>query len=81
MIYRYPEQLPNYLGVSDIGHRDRVIMARDITTLPAGRTRIDGDKAVVTVSTVTPRPPTRRVPAARQSHYAGDSIDGSELLR
>ena len=30
-------------------------MARDINNLPAGRTRIDGDKAVVTVSTVTPQ--------------------------
>ena len=39
--------LPNYLGVSD--NLDTVIeyiMARDITTLPAGRTRIDGDKVV-----------------------------------
>ena len=55
MIYDTLNNLPNYLGVSD--NLDTVIeyiMARDITTLPAGRTRIDGDKAVVTVSTVTP---------------------------
>ncbi len=61
MIYDTLNNLPNYLGVSD--NLDTVIeyiMARDITTLPAGRTRIDGDKAVVTVSTVTPRRPTRR---------------------
>ena len=51
MIYDTLNNLPNYLGVSD--NLDTVIeyiMARDITTLPAGRTRIDGDKAVVTVS-------------------------------
>ena len=56
MIYDTLNNLPNYLGVSD--NLDTVIeyiMARDITTLPAGRTRIDGDKAVVTVSTVTPK--------------------------
>ena len=56
MIYDTLNNLPNYLGVSD--NLDTVIeyiMARDITTLPAGRTRIDGEKAVVTVSTVTPQ--------------------------
>ena len=45
MIYDTLNNLPNYLGVSD--NLDTVIeyiMARDITTLPAGRTRIDGDK-------------------------------------
>ena len=60
MIYDTLNNLPNYLGVSD--NLDTVIeyiMARDITTLPAGRTRIDGEKAVVTVSTVTRRAPTR----------------------
>ena len=60
MIYDTLNNLPNYLGVSD--NLDTVIeyiMARDITTLPAGRTRIDGDKAVVTVSTVTPQTSTR----------------------
>ena len=73
MIYDTLNNLPNYLGVSD--NLDTVIeyiMARDITTLPAGRTRIDGDKAVVTVSTVTPQTSDSTVPAARQSHYAGD---------
>ena len=66
MIYDTLNNLPNYLGVSD--NLDTVIeyiMARDITTLPAGRTRIDGDKAVVTVSTVTPQT---------------SDLDGSELF-
>lgn len=43
MIYDTLNNLPNYLGVSD--NLDTVIeyiMARDITTLPAGRTRIVG---------------------------------------
>ena len=55
MIYDTLNNLPNYLGMSE--NLDTVIeyvMARDINTLPAGKTRIDGDKAVVTVSTVTP---------------------------
>ena len=55
MIYDTLNNLPNYLGMSD--NLDAVIefvMARDINNLPAGKTRIDGDKAVVTVSTVTP---------------------------
>ena len=66
MIYDTLNNLPNYLGVSD--NLDTVIeyiMARDITTLPAGRTRIDGEKAVVTVSTVTP---------------LTSDLDGSELF-
>lgn len=50
MIYDTLNNLPNYLGMSD--NLDAVIefvMARDINNLPAGKTRIDGDKAVVTV--------------------------------
>ena len=61
MIYDTLNNLPNYLGVSD--NLDTVIeyiMARDITTLPVGRTRIDGEKAVVTVSTVTPQSSVQR---------------------
>ena len=56
MIYDTLNNLPNYLGMSD--NLDAVIefvMARDINNLPAGKTRISGDKAVVTVSTVTPQ--------------------------
>ena len=56
MIYDTLNNLPNYLGMSD--NLDAVIefvMARDINNLPAGKTRILGDKAVVTVSTVTPQ--------------------------
>ena len=54
MIYDTLNNLPNYLGMSD--NLDAVIefvMARDINNLPAGKTRINGDKAVVTVSTVS----------------------------
>ena len=52
MIYDTLNNLPNYLGMSE--NLDAVIefvMARDINNLPAGKTRILGDKAVVTVST------------------------------
>ena len=48
MIYDTLNNLPNYLGMSD--NLDAVIefvMARDINNLPAGKTRINGDKAVV----------------------------------
>ena len=56
MIYDTLNNLPNYLGMSE--NLDAVIefvMARDINNLPAGKTRILGEKAVVTVSTVTPQ--------------------------
>ena len=59
MIYDTLNNLPNYLGLTD--NLDTVIeyvMARDINTLPTGKTRIDGDNAVVTVSTVTPQAAT-----------------------
>ena len=54
MIYDTLNNLPNYLGLcSSLDSVIEFIMARDINNLPAGRTRIDGDKAVVMVSTVT----------------------------
>ena len=74
--------LPNYLGVSD--NLDTVIeyiMARDITTLPAGRTRIDGDKAVVTVSTVTPQTSDKALFQRHDNHITLETdLDGSELF-
>ena len=71
MIYDTLNNLPNYLGMSD--NLDAVIefvMARDINNLPAGKTRIDGEKAVVTsraasclkfrwASSPPPSPPTK----------------------
>ena len=48
MIYDTLNNLPNYLGMSE--NLDAVIefvMARDINNLPAGKTRILGEKAVV----------------------------------
>ena len=65
MIYDTLNNLPNYLGMSD--NLDAVIefvMARDINNLPAGKTRIDGDKAVVTVIT------TLRAASCLKSHLA-----------
>ena len=48
MIYDTLNNLPNYLGLcSSLDSVIEFIMARDINNLPAGRTRIDGDKAVV----------------------------------
>ena len=74
--------LPNYLGVSD--NLDTVIeyiMARDITTLPAGRTRIDGEKAVVTVSTVTPLTSDKALFQRHDNHITLETdLDGSELF-
>ena len=82
MIYDTLNNLPNYLGVSD--NLDTVIeyiMARDITTLPAGRTRIDGEKAVVTVSTVTPLTSDKALFQRHDSHITLETdLDGSELF-
>lgn len=57
MIYDTLNNLPNYLGMSR--HLDTAIeyiMARDITTLPLGRTKIDGDNVFVNVMESTPQP-------------------------
>ena len=66
MIYDTLNNLPNYLGVSD--NLDTVIeyiMARDITTLPAGRTRIDGGQGGGHCEhRHTARPPTRHCSSA-----------------
>ena len=82
MIYDTLNNLPNYLGVSD--NLDTVIeyiMARDITTLPAGRTRIDGEKAVVTVSTVTPQTSDKALFQRHDQHITLETdLDGSELF-
>ena len=69
MIYDTLNNLPNYLGMSD--NLDAVIefvMARDINNLPAGKTRISGDKAVVTVSTVTPQTSDKALFQRRDNH-------------
>ena len=82
MIYDTLNNLPNYLGVSD--NLDTVIeyiMARDITTLPTGRTRIDGEKAVVTVSTVTPQTSDKALFQRHDAHIVLETdLDGSELF-
>ena len=82
MIYDTLNNLPNYLGVSD--NLDTVIeyiMARDITTLPAGRTRIDGEKAVVTVSTVTPQSSDKALFQRHDAHIVLETdLEGSELF-
>ena len=82
MIYDTLNNLPNYLGVSD--NLDTVIeyiMARDINTLPARRTRIDGEKAVVTVTTVTPQPADKALFQRHDSHITLETdLEGSELF-
>ena len=82
MIYDTLNNLPNYLGVSD--NLDTVIeyiMARDITTLPAGRTRIDGEKAVVTVSTVTPQSSDKALFQRHDAHIVLETdLEGSERI-
>ena len=82
MIYDTLNNLPNYLGMSE--NLDTVIeyvMARDINTLPAGKTRIDGDKAVVTVSTVTPQVSEKAPFVRHDTHLALETdLEGSELF-
>jgi len=75
MIYDTLNNLPNYLGVSD--NLDTVIeyiMARDIT-------RIDGEKAVVTVSTVTPQSSDKALFQRHDAHIVLETdLEGSELF-
>ena len=82
MIYDTLNNLPNYLGMSD--NLDAVIefvMARDINNLPAGKTRIDGDKAVVTVCTVTPQTSDKALFQRRDAHLTLETdLEGSELF-
>ena len=82
MIYDTLNNLPNYLGLCD--NLDTVIefiMARDINNLPTGRTRIDGEKAVVTVSTVTPQAGDKAPFVRRDSHLTLETdLEGSELF-
>ena len=82
MIYDTLNNLPNYLGMSE--NLDAVIefvMARDINNLPAGKTRILDDKAVVTVSTVTPQTSDKALFQRRDSHLTLETdLEGSELF-
>ena len=82
MIYDTLNNLPNYLGMSE--NLDAVIefvMARDINNLPVGKTRILGDKAVVTVSTVTPQTSDKALFQRRDSHLTLETdLEGSELF-
>jgi YhcH/YjgK/YiaL family protein len=56
MIYDTLNNLPNYLGISkNLDTAIEYIMARDITTLPMGRTKIDSDKVYVNVMDATPQ--------------------------
>lgn len=82
MIYDTLNNLPNYLGMSD--NLDTVIeyvMARDINTLPAGKTKIDGDNAIVTVSTVTPQVSNKTPFVRHDTHLTLETdLEGSELF-
>ena len=83
MIYDTLNNLPNYLGVSD--NLDTVIgyiMARDITTLPAGLSPHRRRKAVVTVSTVTPLTSDKALFQRHDNFHITleTDLDGSELF-
>ena len=82
MIYDTLNNLPNYLGLCE--NLDAVIefvMARDINSLPAGRTRINGEKAVVNVSTVTPQASEKAPFVRRDNHLTLETdLEGSELF-
>ncbi len=82
MIYDTLNNLPNYLGLcSSLDSVIEFIMARDINNLPAGRTRIDGDKAVVMVSTVTPQASDKALFVRHDNHLTLETdLEGSELF-
>ena len=80
MIYDTLNNLPNYLGLcSSLDSVIEFIMARDINNLPAGRTRIDGEKAVVTVSTVTPQSSDKALFQRHDAHIVLET-DPEKLL-
>ena len=82
MIYDTLNNLPNYLGLcSSLDSVIEFIMARDINNLPAGRTRIDGEKAVVTVSTVTPQSSDKALFQRHDAHIVLETdLEGSERV-
>ena len=82
MIYDTLNNLPNYLGLcSSLDSVIDFIMARDINNLPAGRTRIDGEKAVVTVSTVTPQSSDKALFQRHDAHIVLETdLEGSERI-
>ena len=82
MIYDTLNNLPNYLGLcSSLDSVIEFIMARDINNLPAGRTHIDGDKAVVMVSTVTPQASDKAPFVRHDNHLTLETdLEGSELF-
>src|SRR5699024_12785825 len=56
MIFDTLTNLPNYLGISrNLDTAIEYIMARDIATLPEGRTRVNGDAEVAEYRTLTPQ--------------------------
>lgn len=82
MIYDTLNNLPNYLGlVRGLDAVIEFVMARDITVLPAGRTRIDGERAYVTVSTVTPQSADKAPFVRHDAHLTLETdLEGSELF-
>ncbi len=82
MINATLHNLPNYLGMSEnLAAVIEYVMARDINTLPAGKTRILGAKAVVTVSTVPPQPSAKALFPRRDSHLPLETdLEGRELF-
>ncbi len=82
MIYDTLNNLPNYLGLT--ANLDAVIefiMARDITALPQGRTKIDGERAFVDVAPLTPQPGEKLDFVRREQHLTLlTDLDGSELF-
>lgn len=81
MIYDTLNNLPNYLGlVRGLDAVIEFVMARDITTLPAGRTRINGE-TYVTVGTVTPQSGDKAPFVRHDAHLTLETdLEGSELF-
>ena len=82
MIYDTLNNLPNYLGVSD--NLDTVIeyiMHGTSPPSPADAPASDGEKAVVTVSTVTPLTSDKALFQRHDNHITLETdLDGSELF-
>ena len=82
MIFDTLNNLPNYLGMSSyLDAAIEYIMARDITTLPEGRTRVSGDSVTVDVRTMTPQPGEKVDFACRENCLTlVTDLSGSEMF-
>lgn len=82
MIFDTLNNLPNYLGLAPgLDAVIEYIMARDIGTLPDGRTPVPGSDAWAEVTALTPQPGEKLSFSCREGHLAlVTDLTGSEMF-